>query len=76
MFKWTTSIRALALLRRAVVALERQATAMEALANVALTESGLNRKQPKLVSIDTFDSAEASKRWAAGVAAKEAGVEP
>jgi hypothetical protein len=74
--KWFPGLRELAFLRRIAVAEERQADALETLARVALTESGLDRKQPKLVAIDTFDVNEANKRYEATVVAKAAGVEP
>jgi hypothetical protein len=72
---WGIGIRALALLRRGVIAFERQATAQETLARVALTESGLDRKQPKLVSIESFDPVEANKRFEREREARAVGVD-
>jgi hypothetical protein len=73
---WFAGLRALGLLRRATVALERQADAQETLARIALAESGLDRKQTKLVDMGTFDVNLANKRYEASVIAKAAGVEP
>jgi hypothetical protein len=72
---WFSALRPLALLRRGVIALERQAEAQETLARVALTESGLDRKRPKLVEMGSFDVAEANRRYEKDLAARAAGVE-
>lgn len=73
--KWFPELRAVAFLRRIARAEERQADALEALKYVALHEAGLDRKQPKLVEIGTFDVEAANKRWQQAQEAKAAGVD-
>lgn len=60
---WGISLRALALVRRAAIALERSAAADEARARIATSEYERKHRRPKAAYFDTFDPREAEVRF-------------
>lgn len=71
---WGIGMRALVLLRRATVALERSAAADETLARIATSDFERRHRKAKGAIFDTFDRAEAETRYLKEQEARSLGV--